>query len=182
MRKLFSVAAMAAILMFTGSALAKNPHPIDTEPVTGLCRVFFEGDVWLDWDDTLDEGEKFGGDLEVETTVLYTCTGEPEAELMLSVEVGLDQDEDASLSYSCDGTFCSAHSDYTEGWGSEYDAAVDAAVAAACGGVENVDSYNDLISSISFGIKEMNPGPGKSQDKIKVKIEIYPTADSECVI
>ncbi len=71
---------------------------------------------------------------------------------------------------------------HTEGWGSEYDAAVDAAVAGACGGVENVDSYNDLISGISFGIKEMNPGPGKSQDKIKVKIEIYPTADSECVI
>lgn len=182
MRKFISVAACAAIVMFAGSTLAKNPHPTDTDPVTGLCSFFIEGDVWLYWDDTLDEGEKYGGDMEIETSVLYTCIGGSETELLLSLEVDLDQDEAASLSYACDGTLCGAHSDYDIDWGPDYDAAVDAAVAAACGGAVNVEGYSDEISSLSFGVKEMNPGAGRSQDKIKAKIEIYPLPNAECAI
>ena len=182
MRKFFSIAACAAIVMFAGSTLAKNPHPTDTDPVTGLCSVYLDGDVWLFWDDNLDPGEKYGGDMEIETSVLYTCVGGSETELLLSVDVGLDQDEDSSLPYTCDGIYCSAHSEYDFDWGPEYDAAVDAAVTAACGGVVNVVGYSDTISSISFGVKEMNPGPGKSQDKIKAKIEVHPIPNAECVI
>ena len=181
MNKLLSAAACAATLVFAGSAIAKNPHPTDTDPVTGLCSIFSADDVWLFWDDTLGEREKFGGDMEIDTSILYTCDGQSEAELLLSVEVELDQDETSPLSYTCDGTTCSAHSEYGADWGPVYDAAVETAVTAACGGVENVVGFEDLISSISFGIKEMNPGRGKSQDKVKVKIEIYPEPDLECI-
>ncbi len=55
-------------------------------------------------------------------------------------------------------------------------------VAAACGGAEFVDEYSDTIPNISFSVKEMNPGPGNSQDKVKAKIDIYPVATNECIL
>lgn len=183
MNKKILLGSLIAATLCSGNVMAKNPHPTDTDPVTGLCSLFDEGDVFLSWVDLLDEGEKYGGDLEIDFSVDYLCLDASEGTLDLSVEIDLDQDEESILSYSCDGSLCtaSAVAEGDMGWVSAVQAAIDAAAAAACGGVEFVDTVGDPeLDSISFSVKEMNPGPGKSQDKVKAKVEVAPEPDSEC--
>ncbi len=188
MKKLLLASSLLAAIVVSGNAFAKKPHPTDTDPVTNLCSVFEEGDVWVFWDDSLDPGEKFGGDMEVDVEIDYVCDDTSEGTLFLTVEVELDKDEEAALSYSCDGEGCSAHSLYEDefGWGPIVYEAVDTAIStdvvAACGGEELVVGSDTEITNISFGVKEMNPGPEKSQDKVKAKIDIYPEADNECAL
>ncbi len=188
MNKLHLVICFLAAMLINGFVFAKQPHPADTDPVTNLCSVYDEGDVWLFWDDTLGPGEKFGGDMEVDVEIDYQCDDASVGTVFMSVEIELDQDEDAPLSYSCDGVDCGAHSIFEDefGWSPILESAVDAAigadVVAACGGEELIEDVIVDITNISFGIKEMNPGPGNSQDKVKAKIDIFPVADNACVL
>ena len=184
MNKKLLLASLIAATLSSANVMAKNPHPSDTDPVTGLCSLFQDGNVFLSWDDQLDEGEKYGGDLEIDFSVDYACV-EPyeEGVLNLSVEIELDMDEEAILSYGCDGSVCNASAVFEGdmGWENEVLAAAEAAVLAACG-ADNIDSVGaPSYDRISFSVKEMNPGPGKSQDKVKSKVEVWPEPDNVCL-
>ena len=178
----FVLISLVATIFLSSSAFAKQPHPDDTDPVTGLCSTLGDGgdnpyDIWVHWDDNLalDGSEKYGGDMEIDTEVTYICSDGSEGTLNLSLEIELEQDENSVLPYHCDGVSCSAHSFYDSGensWGTSFNEMVESSAIAACTDI-GLESHSSSKHRISFGVKEMNPGPGKSQDKVKAKIVIY---------
>jgi hypothetical protein len=153
----------------------KEPVECETPDISSCVWDDFLEELYAEWNDiqfTEAVCTKYGGDLELEVDVWWECDDPAsQGEFTLSIEVDLDRDPAAPLSYECDGSACVAMINYADLF-----SAVDGAVAeqlagprAAC--ITGWDSgYSDYFEDPYplFSVKQMNPGPGMGrQNRVK---------------
>ncbi|MFT5139709.1 MAG: hypothetical protein ACI9H8_001407 [Lysobacterales bacterium] len=184
-RKILSAAiASTFAVVYADDSAASKPAFNDIDPPTNFeCEYDAESEdgVTAWWDDN-GEGDKYGGDLDLDVHYFVECEDGFSTDGTTHIELDLDTDSDAAWGYFCEDGFCHANATWDE-IGEAVDESVDPeAICAAHDGIDDfgwIPTFDEegFFDSINADIKSIDPGKGRgSQNKTKDSAEC--TGDS----